>query len=187
MSGQMMITERTHVGRDQKKLDRDLEQAHRSVVSLMTEARALTRETLTLVGYDRVNCRRLSGRPGRPRKTGTTLRRCHESRLKTVDIQEACRLAAIAIDRLARFSEGPIDQFRQQLCQELMVEASEIAGDAPLPVEQVLAITIVLARELVEIVDRFRAVLETGQRRGLNPATAEALLGRLRRRLDRTV
>lgn len=179
--------ERALLKHDQQSLDHDLEQACRSVASLMSEARALTRETLVLAGYDPVHCRQLSRRPGRPRKAGITLRERHETLFRSVDIQEACRLAALAIDRLARLNHEADDPSRQRLCRALMEDATEIAGDDSLPAEQVLAIAIVLSRELAEITGHFRAVMGTGPRSGPNPATAETLLDRLRRRLERVV
>lgn len=188
VSAELMIMERSLMGRDQKSLDSDFTQARRSVALLVTEAKSLMHETLVLAGYDGLCCRRLSRRPGRPRRTGPTLRQRHESILKSVDIQAACRLAAFAIDRLARVRQESNDQLCQQLCRDVMEDASEIAGADPLPAEQILAIAIVLSRELVDISEHYCEVMglsRTRWRAGPNPSTAEAMLIRLRRQLER--
>lgn len=185
MSAELMMMERTLLDRDRRSLENDLEQVRQSVGLLITEARLVMRKTLVLAGYDRINYRRLIRRPGRPCKDGMTLRERHESLLKSVEILEACELAAAIIDGLAKIRHESDGRYRQRLCHELMEEAWEIAGDDLLPAEQILAITIILSRELAEISVQVGTVLGTKRRRSPIPATAEAMLVRLRRQLER--
>lgn len=188
VAAQVMIGERKLDRRDRKTLNHEIAEARRAILSLLAEVRSVTKTTLMLAGYDSEHCRRISGLRGRPTKTGITLRELYASDLNSVRIEVACQMIATAINELANLRSEPEDSLRRKLCRRLMAEAQDIAGEEPLPAEQVLAIAIVITHEFEEMLAHFQGNgLGTRWGNGPNPSTPESLLNRLREKLERRV